>query len=122
MGESKLVCCPSTSCIKTGLRLQREELKVEAEANTAFMWSALQCDGCLRWSLVTRKCSGCRGVRYCSQDCQKDNWRIHKVLCSQLADSEDYRLASRKLTGEKKIQHERLGSKTLHHWDPAMCI
>ena len=120
--EPKLVCCPNLSCIKTGLRLQRGELKLEAEANTAFMWSAQQCDGCLRWSLVTHKCSVCRGVRYCGPDCQKDNWRIHKDLCSELAGRGDCRLGSRKLTGEKKIKHERLGSRSLHHWDPVMCI
>ena len=119
--EPSLVCCPSPSCVKTGLRLQREELKEETAAITAFLWSAQQCDGCLRWSLLTHKCSVCRGVRYCGPQCQRDNWRVHKLLCSHLAERGDCRLGSRRLTGEKKVRQERLGSKTLHHWDPVMC-
>jgi hypothetical protein len=28
-----------------------------------------------------QRCAGCRLVRYCSAECQKAHWRLHKVLC-----------------------------------------
>ena len=30
-----------------------------------------------------RKCSGCKTVRYCSKECQKDHWSSHKKNCKQ---------------------------------------
>lgn len=26
-------------------------------------------------------CSGCLGIQYCSRECQKLNWKLHKVVC-----------------------------------------
>jgi hypothetical protein len=26
-------------------------------------------------------CSGCMGARYCSRDCQRSDWKLHKKLC-----------------------------------------
>ena len=28
-----------------------------------------------------RKCGGCGVVRYCSGECQKTAWRVHKKVC-----------------------------------------
>ena len=28
-----------------------------------------------------RYCDGCRQVKYCSQECQKKNWKSHKTFC-----------------------------------------
>ena len=30
-------------------------------------------------------CSSCRGIHYCSAQCQKDDWQEHKVECPKLA-------------------------------------
>lgn len=30
------------------------------------------------------KCSGCQYVYYCSRDCQRDSWYIHKLECANL--------------------------------------
>jgi len=35
--------------------------------------------GKLRW------CVGCRFARYCSTDCQKKNWPVHRLVCKVLA-------------------------------------
>jgi hypothetical protein len=35
--------------------------------------------------LASRRCSGCKLVRYCSAACSKADWRAHKQACRQLA-------------------------------------
>lgn len=34
-----------------------------------------------------KKCSGCKFIRYCSQECQKNDWTRHKLKCSALKQS-----------------------------------
>ena len=36
---------------------------------------------CYSRDIITKWCSGCRKVRYCSKKCQKQDWKFHKVLC-----------------------------------------
>jgi len=33
----------------------------------------------------TLKCSGCKGLKFCSQKCQKSTWKSHKAICKSLA-------------------------------------
>lgn len=33
----------------------------------------------------TLKCAGCKAVSYCGRECQKGDWKAHKVLCKVLA-------------------------------------
>ncbi|KAF2134700.1 hypothetical protein P153DRAFT_329293 [Dothidotthia symphoricarpi CBS 119687] len=37
----------------------------------------------------TKVCSGCHEIRYCSKQCQKSDWPIHKLLCKTLDDFSD---------------------------------
>ena len=30
-----------------------------------------------------KKCSVCQLVRYCSQECQQEDWKKHKKVCKQ---------------------------------------
>lgn len=30
-------------------------------------------------------CAGCKKVRYCSKDCQKQHWKDHKLYCKHVA-------------------------------------
>lgn len=34
----------------------------------------------------TKKCSGCSVARYCSVECQRENWPKHKKVCSKYTD------------------------------------
>ncbi|KAF2006464.1 hypothetical protein P154DRAFT_217803 [Amniculicola lignicola CBS 123094] len=47
----------------------------------------LYCANCKNNSngLSLRACSKCKVTRYCSRECQKNNWKSHKKLCSKQA-------------------------------------
>lgn len=47
----------------------------------------IQCTQCETKMEKPRKCSKCRSVLYCSQECQKKNWPIHKRICHQVEQS-----------------------------------
>ncbi|KAE9421203.1 hypothetical protein Angca_004111, partial [Angiostrongylus cantonensis] len=40
------------------------------------------CHGCLKDGSELKKCTGCRMFVYCSTNCQKKDWRMHKVECA----------------------------------------
>jgi len=40
-----------------------------------------RCSYCRKYSVNLKKCSRCRAVQYCNQDCQKNHWTTHKVSC-----------------------------------------
>ncbi|KAF9068333.1 hypothetical protein BDP27DRAFT_1327471 [Rhodocollybia butyracea] len=35
-------------------------------------------------------CAKCHHVRYCSKECQKENWRVHKMICKKFEPIADY--------------------------------
>ncbi|KAJ7178191.1 hypothetical protein C8R46DRAFT_1076074 [Mycena filopes] len=46
------------------------------------------CSQCGQDTIVNRNaCSGCMCVRYCSTDCQRQNWNTHKLLCEHMRNT-----------------------------------
>ena len=64
---------------KYNLRNMRLFRKMSSEAK--------QCGNRECKSLGLLLCSRCRDVFYCSQKCQKLNWKDHKIICSKTKDS-----------------------------------
>ena len=57
------------------------------------------------------RCSKCKAVYYCSGTCQKEDWKVHKIICSDAAPKKQtetrldaLRLAA--LHGDMNAQHE----------------
>jgi hypothetical protein len=50
-----------------------------ADSETDFLCLLCNREGSLR-------CASCKEARYCSNDCQKVDWRTHKLLCKSAAD------------------------------------
>lgn len=46
-------------------------------------WTAIdtRCASCAE--IATRVCGACRRVKYCSKQCQSDDWRQHSLLCEK---------------------------------------
>ena len=40
------------------------------------------CSQCQRVQRQMMRCSACKKVSYCSEQCQRDNWAAHKLVCS----------------------------------------
>ncbi len=43
----------------------------------------IRCRHCSSESEKLKKCSQCKLVSYCNNDCQKKDWVRHKVICNQ---------------------------------------
>jgi len=55
----------------------------------SFVESRCARSDCGEKSLDFLSCSRCRMACYCSEDCQKDDWQIHKRCCKQLRQGAD---------------------------------
>ncbi|KAK3259458.1 hypothetical protein CYMTET_31546 [Cymbomonas tetramitiformis] len=44
------------------------------------------CGGCLQFGMHIKRCGRCHTVSYCSRECQKAHFRLHKQQCIQLSD------------------------------------
>lgn len=59
--------------------IQRQE-----EKNTSLKERALEssvCSKCKQTKENLKRCSRCRSVRYCSVDCQRSDWTLHRTSC-----------------------------------------
>lgn len=56
----------------TAARMQRTFERVERAA---------ACDGCGQSAVGLRRCARCRQAQYCSAECQRQHWKVHKREC-----------------------------------------
>jgi tetratricopeptide (TPR) repeat protein len=40
-----------------------------------------RCPNCKRGAAVFQRCAACKCIEYCSKECQKQNWPVHKANC-----------------------------------------
>jgi hypothetical protein len=70
--------CKRNACIDKAFA----ELK---ETTPTINWqpSLFQCATCKQSPSNLMRCSGCMLVSYCSRDCQKKDWKAHKLFCKK---------------------------------------
>ena len=47
------------------------------------------CETCEKHSSLLMKCAGCKVVRYCSKECQKYDWKYHRLVCKRHASAKE---------------------------------
>jgi len=77
------------------------------------------CHGCSRYSLKTHRCSRCRQVRYCSQDCMNQSWGEHQIRCREFTRPGVKELyQTKKLEGKAKQRFTAECQERLVIFDP----
>jgi len=63
---------------------QTEEETVEEEEGEGSQRSKVRvCENCGKEGEKLKKCSACKLVWYCSEECQLGDWKAHKVECKR---------------------------------------
>jgi hypothetical protein len=57
------------------------------------------------------KCSGCKLTYYCTVDCQKADWKVHKTLCKEIAQKKAAASQQQQPAGENQSEGEYLTLK-----------
>lgn len=65
-----------------------------------------RCQYCFKTDEKLSKCSGCKVVHYCSKECQKQGWKIHKVYCKSCNEG----------SKEDKKKHRELYNTILEYY------
>ena len=66
---------------KTGYKAAMKEMRNYAIEQKHNVPTAPECAVCGDSHENLQKCGGCHSVRYCSERCQRDDWREHKRVC-----------------------------------------
>ena len=43
------------------------------------------CSHCEKFSEDLKRCSRCRQANYCSSECQRNDWKRHKLTCTSIS-------------------------------------
>ena len=65
----------------------RESPKIAEEKPTAACNKKYACANCGVKDREMKKCADCGEVKYCSQECQKKNWKVHKRTCKKTSST-----------------------------------
>ena len=68
------------------------------------------CFYCYKVAISLKECSSCHSVRYCSQQCQKNHWNEHKLLCSAI----NYLENKHSIQNSTNIDNHKDGFYTAH--------
>lgn len=72
---------PPEKLVKTMKERSPEIAKEESAETTTKKKPRRRCANCGEKASVMKKCADCGTVKYCSRECQKQHWKVHKVNC-----------------------------------------
>jgi len=104
-----VACCSVPRCfrecfykdVKLSSQADEEKSKEILEETKAFLVQSRDCDVCLKRSLSSHRCSKCYAAQYCSTQCQGEDLKFHKTVCSIWAKDKFRKIISAKQ--QKKI-------------------
>ena len=111
-------CGDRADCIAAAIAAQLKLESCEAELIIELLSHSWLCNGWLRYSMKTRRCSKCKSVLYCSQHCLETDWASHQFSSPVLVDAKTEVVSSRRLKAEGRARHERHGEFILSRMDP----
>ena len=121
--DSKLVSCGDRQdCIRAVVSAQLSRYDHVGRLLHEFLSHSLLCNGCIKYSNKTHKCSRCRAVVYCSQDCLNADWESHKAVCQAGAEigCSTGLMDRRRLQRDLKLSHQQLATSIIMRLDPVL--
>jgi len=112
-----VACGDDSECKDLAIVTQLTRYCTEGNQILEFLSHSWLCNGCLRYSMKTHKCSKCKSVLYCSQDCLEQDWKNHKYTCAVLEKKKSQVKGSRKLNEAERERHGKHGENILMRWD-----
>lgn len=87
----KTICGKVMCEYKANKDMHEEMEKIQSERNISHLTLTV-CGNCFSVEkgrgVKMSMCSRCRMVHYCSQECQKKDWKVHKIRCRQVPKDE----------------------------------
>ena len=86
------------------------------------------CSKCMRTpagdGIKTSVCSGCMTTRYCSDACQRDDWKEHKLVCATLGAVREQTLKQFDNKGpgsaKRNLNIDTMANRNWHNAVPAL--
>ena len=113
-------CGDNKDCIQKAIQRQMDLKNQEANLIIDYLTHSLLCQGCLRYSMKTHKCSKCKSVVYCSQQCLDTDWTNHKFACGAFGRTQSNVRASRRLDDKGRETRRVYSMGLLSRLDPLL--
>ena len=124
--DNGLVSCGDREdCIRRVVSLQMRGYEHQGGLLHEFLSHSLLCSGCIKYSNKTHKCSRCRAVIYCSQDCLNTDWESHKTVCRSGAEGDSSSnsrglMERSRLQGDLKVAYQEHAMSVIAYFDPLL--